>query len=501
MKKNIIFIALISAFSFSGCKDSFFDINENPNLPTESSVQPKDILPMVLKSTATRMGTQYSFAAFWSGYWSRGSGFGPSAQLEDYNITATYQQGQWANSTTSWFDVLMDADIMEKKAKAENDLFYVGISKVIKSIGFMYLVDMYNNVPYSEALNVDKYTAPAYDKGEDIYANLLVQLDSARIIFKNSSLAVSADASKSDVLFGGDVLKWRKLANTQALKLLIHQSEFKTNPAEEIAKIVADGAGFLNSKESANLSITFANNINQVNPVYSTYVRDHNGTLTDGFNRASNYILNKYMDNDDIRYQYIFLEAIAPRDGNLWAGTDFGAANKQGYVSANESIVIGKGLLQSGEDPLWFFTSIESLFLQAEAAQRGWITSSSAESLYKAAVTESFIWLGVEDAENVANTYLTKSVANWASHADKIELIVNQKYLALPGINNFEAWVDYRRLGFPSDVPRSLSAGVGSNQIPLRLQYPQNEYSFNSVNVNAQGTINPQTSKIFWDVK
>src|SRR5690606_38022116 len=119
---------------------------------------------------------------------------------------------------------------------------------------------------------------------------------------------------------------------------------------------------------------------------------------------------------------------------------------------------------------------------------------------YNDAVTESFIWLGVENAADEAADYLAQSdnIVSWDNAGDKINLIITQKYLALPGINNFEAWVDYRRLGVPN-VPLSLSPSRNGRHIPLRLLYPQNEYSYNAENVAAQGTINAQTSAVFWD--
>src|SRR5690606_479111 len=145
-------------------------------------------------------------------------------------------------------------------------------------------------------------------------------------------------------------------------------------------------------------------------------------------------------------------------------------------------------------------TSVESLFLQAEAIQRGWLSGSS-QSAYEDAVTESFLWLDVEDAENEAADYLSQSnsIVNWNTASNKINLIVMQKYLALAGINNFEAWVDYRRLGVPTDLPLSLSPSRAGRGVPLRLLYPQEEYNYNNANVTAQGDINAQTSPIFWD--
>lgn len=503
MKNKVLIAILSTAFAVSGCKDSFFDINTNPNKPTEVLVKPNYLLPMVIQQTATRMGNQYSFAAIWSGYYGRGSSFGPSFPLESYDLTPSYEITHWASTSTSmntWYDVVTDADFMEKKGRAQKEDFYVGAAKVMKAIGFMYLVDLYNNVPYSDALKGDASIAPKYDKGADIYKDLLLQLDSARIIFKSAGLIVSDEAKKADVLFGGDLIKWRKIANTQSLKLLIHQSQFNKSPNDEIAKIVADGSGFIEAGKSANLTLAFSNDQYKVNPVYSYYVADQNGALTDGFNRVSPYLMNRYKSNNDIRYQYFFLKAINPVDAaNPWvAGKVSGAPTVAGTNSGQESRVIGTGVASSGSAPLWLMTSVESLFLQAEAVQRGWL-SGDAKTAYENAVKESFNYLKVTNAAAEATSLLATS-GSWATATDKMELLINQKYLALPGINNFEAYVDYRRLGFPKDVPLSINQSVGTKKIPKRLIYPQSEYSFNSTNVLAQGTIDPQKDGIFWDV-
>ncbi|WP_426790550.1 SusD/RagB family nutrient-binding outer membrane lipoprotein [Sphingobacterium sp. WOUb80] len=503
MKNKILIGILFTALAFTGCKDSFFDINTNPNKPTDPLIKPSYLLPMVIEQTAARMGSQYSFAASWAGYYGRGSSFGPSLPLENYDITTNFEITHWASTSTSmntWYDVLTDANFLEKKGRAQKEDFYVATAKVMKAIGFMYLVDMYNNVPYSDALRGDESIAPKYDKGADVYKDLLVQLDSARILLKSANLTLSDEAKKADVLFGGDLTNWRKLANTQALKLLIHQSEFKKDPKDEIAKIISDGAGFIDAGKTAKLSIVFSNDKYKVNPVYSKYVADESGAETDGFNRVSPYLLNRYKGNNDIRYQYFFLKALNPINANEpWAaGKVLGAPTVVGTNSAQESRVIGSGILKDGTGSLWLMTSVESLFLQAEAIQRGWITGD-AKAAYENAVKESFTYLNVANATTEATNLLNAS-ASWASASNKLELIINQKYLALPGINNFEAWVDYRRLGYPKDVPLSVNQTVGTRKIPLRLMYPQSEYNYNSTNVLAEGTIDPQKNAIFWDV-
>ncbi len=521
MKNKIFLTFTLLLLVLAGCKESFFDINENPNNPVGEVVEPRLLLPSVLNATAKKMAVDYDFLAQWMGYWSRGADYGQSLPLESYNLTTSYEQNNWVNGNTSvanpaisWYDILNDADKMEKKAAELNQPFYAAAAKVVKSIGFMYLVDMYNNVPYSQAFDVDKYITPEYDKGQDIYKDLLLQLDAAKDVFQNSTIEQTQPLQASDIMFHGDLAMWIRLVNTQRLKLLLRQSQVLGSvPTSELSKMEG---GFLMSGQTASINPGYANNKYQQNPFYAAFYLDFTGSVADGFNRANVYLLNKYRDNNDPRYKYVFRAALNPvddeynpvepdeaTDEQLYRGTVFGARSNPNMGSVNQSMVAGPGLVDSPTQDLWFFTSVESMFLQAEAYQRGWLTGKTPQTAYNDAIRESFLWLGVDDpgAHTQANAYIASgaSIVAWNS-ANPLQSIITQKYIALAGINNFESWADYRRLGLPADVPLSINANRGSRNIPLRLLYPQNEYSFNAKNVNAQGTIDAQTSRVFWDV-
>ena len=147
--------------------------------------------------------------------------------------------------------------------------------------------------------------------------------------------------------------------------------------------------------------------------------------------------------------------------------------------------------------------SFESMFLYAEAVARGWI-AGDAKAAYESAVTESFVWLGVPDAEAEAADYLANSdIAIWnegASVSVKIKQIVYQKYIALTGIDPLESYSDQRRLHFlPDNGYISANPAKVSNTLPLRLLYPQSEYTTNSSSVSAVGTIDPFNTKLFWE--
>jgi len=500
MKKIIYpFFAAVLLFTAS-CKKEFFDINENPNSPTEQSITPKVLLPRALHNVGVRVGTTFDYAAFWMSYWGHSGSYGQSIEIESYAITTAFQSTQW----TGWYDILNDINTMEKKAKQGGEPFYEGAAKTLKAIGYMYLVDQYNNVPYSKAFDFVGNITPAYDKGEDIYADLFVQLDAAGKLFVQAETnGIDASTKSADVMYGGNTAAWRRLVNTMRLKLLIHESQVVTAATRNtvVGQITADGAGYINQgSQAALVNPGYAVVDKQQNPFWNTYKITALG-VTDQYNRANNYVLNKFTSTNDIRYQYVFSPAVTPLNGNTYKGVNFGEVvpNNDPYKQQNQSDVAGPGLAKLATQSQPVFTAIESLFLQAEAAERGWI-SGSAQTLYENAVKESFAYLGV--GAGTGQAYLTAGAANptigYAAATNKIQLIVEQKYLGLIGLANFESYVDYRRLGFPN-VPLSLNPNRLTNVIPLRLAYPQTEYNYNAANVAAQGTINPQTSAIFWD--
>jgi hypothetical protein len=154
----------------------------------------------------------------------------------------------------------------------------------------------------------------------------------------------------------------------------------------------------------------------------------------------------------------------------------------------------------------WIMTSFESMFLYAEGVARGWIAGTDSVA-YKAAVTESFRWLGVPNADSAAKSYMANNAdANYipanigSTPLSKSKFIAYQKYLALPMIDPLEAYADIRRLNMLKNTSYiSAFSGRLSNTLPIRLLYPQSEYTTNATNVNAEGTIDQFTTKLFWE--
>lgn len=497
MKKTInkaVLLGILLSVGMAGCKKQL-DINQNPNAVTESNITADLILPNALHNVGVQSVVGYGWVANWMGHFSPSGSYNPNTEESTYNITSTFQEGRWAGI----YNVLYDLDNVEKKATANNQPFYRAIAMIMKAHLFQYLVDMYGNVPYSQAFKSLEFPSPAYDPAEAIYADLHVKLDTAISIMKGVTEITTAEQG-TDIVYHGDTDLWARLGNTIKLRLLIRTSEINANPAAELAKIKENG-GVLQSMESAEVNPGYINDVGKQNPFYSTYGLAPSGNQANEFFRANAYMIAILRNSGDPRIGYFFLPA---KNTGLFTGTVYGSAPDVEY-NGDRTSNIGPGLAKSFDQSQWIVTSVESMFLQAEAVARGWDVGypGTTQEAYEAAVTESFIWLGVIDAEIEAATYLSESnIAKWSnagpSVTDQVRFILGQKYISLTGINDLEAWNDYRRLGVPADVPLSVNPARGTRTIPLRLIYPQAEYAVNAKNVSAQGSITP-SAPIFWD--
>jgi hypothetical protein len=196
MKANLyrlLFFTILLSIGIVGCKKKL-DINQNPNQVTESNITAELILPNALQGVGaqTAVGNRtadndgyaagYGWVSNWMGQFSPSGSYNPSTEESTYNITNTFQETRWSGI----YNVLFDLDNVEKKALANNQPFYRAIAIINKAHLFQILVDMYGNVPYSQAFKPLEFPVPAYDKAEEIYADLQVRLDTAINILKTA---------------------------------------------------------------------------------------------------------------------------------------------------------------------------------------------------------------------------------------------------------------------------------------------------------------------------
>lgn len=432
---------------FSCKKETFTNANINPNSP--ATVTPDNILPVVETSLAYTQGGD--IARFSSLFTQQAVGFSRQAEAYyHYVLTSTDFDTPWGNMYTSVMG--NNRDLMQK-ADAAGDNRYSGISRILMAYSLQVLVDMWGDVPYSEALAGEANTHPAYDNAKALYDTIqsLVNTGIARLSDANPG---GRKPGTDDMIYGGDASKWIKFGHAIKARLAIHQS--KGDPAMAATALAEANQAFESNDDNAvfvfGTAETFANPVYQFNEQRADI--DYGaGTLADKLTALNDPRLTILMDQNygDVN--------------GVGAGSYYGDIN--GHVE--------------------FITYDEMLFVKAEATLRSTGNVAQAQSYYKAAITANMQKLGVA-AGDIA-PYVAANGTLPASVPNAIAQVAQQEWIAL--YLNPEAWTLWRRTGSPNLTPTAGSVGI-----PRRFLYPTNEYSLNAAHT-PQATLS--TPKIFWD--
>lgn len=489
--KTILIICLVIG-AFSSCKKQLLDINVDPNNPTTASASAGLVLSNALNTTAniydasTNGNSNFVWSGLWLGHIAYSGNYAIATENISYNLTNSFAAGTWDNI----YDNIEDYDFVQKKGIESGNKFYTAVGTLMKAYNFQTLVDLYNNVPYSEALQGTVASKPKYDDAKAIYADLSKQMDSAIALFKATASGTLADG---DIMFSGDATKWVQFANTVKLRLLLNQSE--KNGAEAKAQAGALSGGFLTVDATVNPG--YLNSAGKTNPFWGSNINTA-GTYTQTLYRGGAYaiqFLKSVNDTFRLRKFYTPIGGISDTSLSKYAGNFFG---DQGVPNSQTS-QIGKGVLKSFSQSAVIMLAAESYFLQAEAVLRGWIPGDP-KTLYQSGVEASFAYLGLPKAR--AQTYYSQSgnkLTTWdatSGFQEQLALIITQKWIAEIWVNELVPYNDYRRLHLPAGIPLSTSP-FSTGILPNRLMYPQREINVNGENVSAQGTITPGT-KVWW---
>ncbi len=502
MKNSIkVFLLTIALASFSGC-ESFLDVNDNPNSPVSANLPLSAKLPAALVSTVNQESVQLNqLGAFWGGYWGTASeGVNLFIDQKSYNGPAIRHQRDGIPVWETGYTNLLYFQLIREQAQAEGALFYSGVAKIMQGWLFLRLVDLYNNIPFEDALQGTRHPSPRYEDGREVYRKAVDLVTEG--MNDLTSAPAGTEAGQDDVLFRGNKALWLKFGNTVKLRALIRQSEAGNQAyvAAEVQKIQNEGSGFLGVGENAFVQPGYLSTAGKLNPFWENYYRNVQGVSTGNHVdlRPTAFVVAQYQERNDPRLGTLYVQVSDEHRGVLFGNPDQRAAFSRDSTSAF------KGPQENGDRPAAIFKSatqpavllgaFESLFLQAEAAERGWITGS-AKNLYEQAIQESFRYMEVSAAEFAA--YNEQASVSYEQAADKIESIITQKWLALNSISSIEAWNDYRRLGIPS-IPNSLSAPAPTAR-PQRLMYPETERMTNNAEASRQGEDDMLSAKVWWD--
>ncbi|MFN8238814.1 MAG: SusD/RagB family nutrient-binding outer membrane lipoprotein [Chitinophagales bacterium] len=482
MKKYILAFGIFSVL-LQGCSD-FESTNTNPNQP--GKVPAAALIPNILYTCMGEDGDVANSTGMYStfvggdmgGCWAQHLSKVQYNDEERYKPRGGVVQDFWE---TIYEDVVNDANKMNILATEENNKNLQGIALVLKAYGFSVLTDCYGDIPFSEALKVNEgILKPKYDKQEDVYTGILALLDEAQTLLAPGNGEVP---SSSDVLYKGDITKWKKFAGSLKFRCLMRISS-KKNVAADLQAIVNSGNLFASNGDDAEFIFNSAQPT--ANPFYETVVFG---------NRAEwkvNSVLVEMLTNiGDPRLPVYAQKAVS--DGT-YRGKPSGYNNVPSAAFGYKNIsAIGTKYLKP-DAPGVFMSYAELCFLMAEAKQRGLISTGSVEDFYNKGISASMAYNGIS-ASDIA-TYITKPSVMLAP-GEELQKIAEQKWLALFG-QGIEAWTEWRRTKFPE-----LSPAVDAvlDEIPSRYQYPSNEQSINADAYNAAVTNQGPdllTTKIWW---
>lgn len=509
--KYLFIIALVVAFS--ACTENFEETNSNVNRPSISQAAPDMLLTNSIESMTDRVHEIFLGHEMGSG-WVQHMAKVQYTDEDRYIPRVSVINNTWTSFyASSGQDVAAIIDVAEAKGLKN----YKGVGLILRSYIVSVLTDIYGDIPYTQAWKgsaTDAIVSPAFDTQESIYTDLVAKLKEA-----NDLLSTSNEALTGDILFNGDVVKWKKFANSLRLRLLLRMSA-KKNVAADIQAIVTNAGTttpiFASNADNAALSYLGSSPNNHP-------INENRKTRDD--HRVSKTIIDvlyKNATSPDYRVSIYANKAAASND---WAGlpnglrsSDAGNYGGNGLTSTSK---IGNFYTQATA-PGMLMSYAELQFILAEAAHKKYITGGEAAA-------EAYYWKGIEASfyqnKDAFEPILTRDWAatftswgwdgkdilkyafddfkEWGDHpystAKAMERIGTQKWVALFD-QGLQAWFEWRRIGFPVLVP--ARDNENQNKIPVRAYYPSDEYSRNKTNVEAavakQGKDDLNT-KVWWN--
>ncbi len=459
MKKlALLFIPLLV---FASCELVQFDedLNKNPNDPSEASntqllANAMLWLPGMVEDPQGEYFSQFLSKTIYqdnSFYPERGYGFYSLYEGPLYNVERVI-----------------------KNAATDNQL---AVAKILKAYFFWQMTDRWGPIPFREALQgIDEIT-PAYDSQAVIYDSLFVMLENA------NSLINTSGTLQDDIIYGGDMAKWKKLANTMRLLMALRLSEVDEARAQQ-EFTAALNAGIMESNADNFVFQNLANVNNQsfwYGQIVEPPVREW-WAISEG-------LMSLMRPVDDPRLP-VYADTTGSVTGSNYNGLTFGT---EGTITLDNYSLLGDAI-HTQDASVYLITYAQAVFAKAEAAQRGWITGSAA-SFYNEAVTVSIeMWTG---SSSGAATFLVQPEIAF-NPTTAIEQIATQRYVHL-FMNGFEAWSEWRRLGYPQTMEKPLGRDV-----PLRLMYASEEEFNNTENyeeaVSMLDNGNSFYSPLWWDV-
>lgn len=462
MKKSMLgsmaSLALLAALT-GGC-DSFLDVNDDPNSPVNALIDVR--FPAVIAGVVHSV--YYGDPPLWGVEWVQQTSYNRTTRR--YDELQIYEVQD--NSPNEWWsfyyaDMLNETKLMMQETDPETDPAYHGLARFISAWTWATTTDMWGAIPFAQALDPTVPT-PSYDAQQVVYDALDQWFEEAIAEMERALADASIRTPESrDLLFGGDLSRWVKLArHVQARhRLRLTNAPWADSQEQAQAALAALQEGLASNADDADFE--YPGGADARNPLW--LFQDEGE-----FFKVSQFTMELLEQRDDPRLPIMVDPALS--DGGY-------RGHKNGASQEPDSSISRVGVFFTAEDAAANVASYaEAKFIEAEALL---IVSgaATADAPYREAIRANMQKLGIP--EGAIDQYVAARPP-LSSLVNPLEEIIREKYIA--NFLKVEPWHDWRRTGYPQIEPVEGAIIAG---IPVRIRTPSSELANNEENVLATG--------------
>jgi hypothetical protein len=509
MKKILNYPILLTVlFMFhSSCDEGFDELNTSKT--GAISIDPAFQLNNAIISTSFPGATLIYDIGIVQQIISPNSGVLTGANYNQDNRDATEDlwQTYYRNVVRNTRDIISRTETMPERSNLMN------MARILQAYAFLVLTDSYGDVPYVEGGKgyLDQVFFPTYDAQESIYPNLIQELSAA-----SAALNPSGKIETADILYGGNIDKWKKFGYSLMLRAGMRMSKVNPGQAQQAVSNAFQGGVIMSNADNA----VMRHDNNYANPIGNTL----NSTEASNFYLTEPFVNHLKNTNDPrlasiaVRYvgansgpeQTVDRQSFDPADQvGMPMGHDNGSivpvAADLGLASFYDFSQADRRRMVKRDAPMFFVTASQTQLLLSEAKHRGWITTATTTAeFYNNGVRAHMEQLADYDSDAaVPSTSIDDYLAAnpFVDDATALEQI-NTQYWISSFLNGPEAFANFRRSGFPALAPNPFPGKDISGDFIRRLTYPNSEISVNTDNVNTaisrMGADNLDT-RVWWD--
>lgn len=501
-KNKIVLLSL--SILFLSC-NNYLDVDTDTDNPTEVS------LSLLLTNSQVDLNKVTDFQDYSASV----------LQVYTHQMTVREEQDQYGAKVNNisvlndWNNIYLSLTNIKSiidKGTESGDLVYVGIAQMQKAYLMSVAVDLWGDVPYTEATRLKEgIQAPKFDNQKEIYNSVMELIETAKTNIASDAGTVKPSAD--DLFYGGDTEKWIKFANTFKLKLynqlrltsdfdqagfdaLIAEDNFFTSIDDDFQ---FNQYGVISPTDERNRFFLESYNSSQfttyMSPWFYEILKGMNPNIHTGISdpRINYYFFNQlkaeefpselgdeatgnpkadYWDESTGFFSIRFGSQGPWRDFSTEASYTYpGIFPCGGRYDDGEGGIINEIMANQDEEkkpptgiaPHRILTYDEFLYIQAELIQAGKLTGNASSKLEEA-MEASFAKVDDVVAKNkpkqtdipklVGSSAVTSFISDIleefseASADKKLEIIMTQKWVATFG-DPADQYNDYRRTGYP----------------------------------------------------